>query len=266
MCGGFTGVIRAVLANVGAAAISQRGLLGQFLIERNFQCSFDKLRGFGSTAAHCRNQPCVADCFGNQGRVLTFLCLTACGSDRFASLSHEETIGEIVSVGQPATCGLVGGKPSFCQLHSGFEMATSFVEASCIQIELCESAMGFDESLCIRSHFTDFLPCQAGDRMLAAVHGAARHFLQGAKARARLKISGPNVERLPEETKRMPESALQAGLFGGPRAIGSRFGQPAVVEKTIQSVGRCAGREQDRHRKLDSKQSSLFQRLSDGGL
>ncbi|MGB7837571.1 MAG: hypothetical protein WBL40_05620 [Terrimicrobiaceae bacterium] len=195
-------------------------------------------------------------------------------------------------------------------------MATSFVEASCIQIELCESAMGFDESLCIRSHFTDFLPCQAGDRMLAAVHGAARHFLQGAKARVRLKISGPNVERLSEETKRMSESALQASLFGGPnkdgpgsvkfagrqivirdvawrltqrlaclcqlgvpfpfpgpgnrgrdplkvrrlsepRAIGSRFGQPAVVEKTIQSVGRCAGREQDRHRKLDSKQRSL---------
>jgi hypothetical protein len=35
--------------------------------------------------------------------------------------------------------------------------------------------------------------------MFAAVHGATRHFLQDAKSRIRLNLSGPNVKRLTDE-------------------------------------------------------------------
>jgi hypothetical protein len=109
----FAGVVRAVLAHVGAATISERGLLGQLLIKRNPQGAFDQIRGFGSPPAHGGNQTRVADCFGNEGRVLAFLGETACGTNRFTSLAHEETIGEIVGVGQPTTGGLRGRERLF---------------------------------------------------------------------------------------------------------------------------------------------------------
>ena len=41
MRGGFTGIVRAILAHVCPSAIGERGLLGQFLIERNPQSTLD---------------------------------------------------------------------------------------------------------------------------------------------------------------------------------------------------------------------------------
>jgi hypothetical protein len=57
---------------------------------------------------------------------------------------------------------------------------------------------------------------------------------------------------------------LRACGLNKARPIGSRLSQPAVIEETIESVGRPAGREQNRHRKFRSEQSSFLQRLSEG--
>ena len=116
-----------------------------------------------------------------------------------ASLAHEESIGEIIGVSQPTAGGLRRSERLLCQFRGKFEMATSLVEASCTQIELGELAMGFDESPGVRSYFKNFLPRKAGDRMLAAIHRAACHFLQDAKACVRFNIGGPDIKRLPDE-------------------------------------------------------------------
>jgi hypothetical protein len=57
---------------------------------------------------------------------------------------------------------------------------------------------------------------------------------------------------------------LKSRFLNKPRPVRSRLSQPAVVEETIEPLGRRTSGEQNRHRKLGSEQSSLFQGLSDG--
>ena len=157
-----------------------------------------KFEASGAPAAHGGDQTRVADCFGKQARVLALLGEAACGSDRFTSLAHEESIGEIIGVSQPTAGGLRRSERLLCQFRGKFEMATSLVEASCTQIELGELAMGFDESPGVRSYFKNFLSRKADDRMLAAIHRAACHCRTRRRASG-FNIGGPDIKRPPDE-------------------------------------------------------------------
>jgi hypothetical protein len=94
-------------------------------------------------------------------------------------------------------------------------MATSLVKAPRLQIESGELAMSFHASNRVRSHFKDFLPREAGSAMLAAVHGAACHFLEGAESSFRLNLGRPDIKRLLDKYEGSLKSALPAGLLGG---------------------------------------------------